>query len=82
MPKKIKFKEKTIHTLKLFIKLKKAVFGHIMDEILKNKEKMYIGFQWGMKFSLAPNLVLKLFIFFFLNTFKQSLLLLCVGFRV
>jgi hypothetical protein len=30
-----------------------------MDEISKNKETTYIGLQWGVKFNLAPNLVLK-----------------------
>jgi hypothetical protein len=34
------------------------MFGHIGDEISKNRGKKYIGLQWGMKLSFATNLVL------------------------
>jgi hypothetical protein len=34
------------------------LFGHIGDEILKNRGKKYIGLQQGMKLNLATNLVL------------------------
>jgi hypothetical protein len=53
---KTKFKEKFIH--KVQKKTLKPPIWSIMDEISKNKEKMYIGLQWGVKFNLAPNLVL------------------------
>jgi hypothetical protein len=47
---------KIIH--KVQKKTLKPPIWSIMDEISKNKEKMYIGLQWGVKFNLAPNLVL------------------------
>jgi hypothetical protein len=34
------------------------MFGHIGDEISKNRKKKYTGLQWGMKVNLAANLVL------------------------
>jgi hypothetical protein len=35
-----------------------VLFGHIGNEISKNRKKKYTEFQRGMKFSLAANLVL------------------------
>jgi hypothetical protein len=48
------------------------LFGHIGDEISKNREKKNTGLQGSMKLSLTPNLD-----DFFLNALNQSLLLLC-----
>jgi hypothetical protein len=36
----------------------KPLFSHLRDEISKNKENKYNGFQQGMKLSLITNLML------------------------
>jgi hypothetical protein len=70
---------------KIICKIKKRqhqnpLFDHIGNEISKNREKMYIRVQLAMKLSLGRNLVLNwvCLVFFFLNTFNLSLLMLCV----
>ncbi len=80
------FGQKSIFTFnKIIRKVRKRchhnpLFGHIMDEISKNREKKYIRFQRGMKLNLVANLALNWVYpsLSFLECLQQITIVMCI----